>query len=121
MPKFTVRAGFVVHFVERVKQTVAGQEKVVEREQTYYPEDQAFELTEGRAREHAHKLVPEDKAASKLLEDMAVVVQQPAAAGPAVDVAAIAAAASQATIAALVQAGVIKAAPEAAATGAAKS
>lgn len=68
--KFTVRDGFVVNFVERQKQVIAGKEQMVEREYNVYPGDDPAELSEEQARAHAHKLEGADKDGKKFLEGL---------------------------------------------------
>lgn len=91
----TVRDGFVVVFTEKVKQG----DKIVAREQAYYPEDGVVELTPERVLEHAHKLEPADDTAKAFMEKLHVKFEAPAAAGG-VDVAAIAAQAASSAVAA---------------------
>ncbi len=94
--KFTVREGFVVAYVDRIKQG----EKTVEREYSFYPEDGAIDLDKEHALQHAHKLEAADKAAQALLESVHVATAEPTAAAAPLDVAAIIAAAVQAGLAA---------------------
>lgn len=91
-----VRAGFVVHYVDKVKQG----DKIVDREQFHYPEDGPVELPPNRVKEHAHKLEPADKASADFLAKLAVEVMPPAA-GPAIDVQGIATAAAIAAVQAM--------------------
>jgi hypothetical protein len=92
--KFTVREGFVVSYIDRIKQG----DKTVEREFAYYPEDGTIDLDKDRAAEHAHKLEPADKSAQTFLESLHTPTAPAVVAG--LDVAAIIAAAVQAGMAA---------------------
>jgi hypothetical protein len=94
--KFTVREGFVLNHIDRLKMG----DKTVDREFTKFPEDDAFELDKLRATEHAHKLEPADKEAVKFLESLHVATAPEVAGAAPLDVAAIVAAAVQAGMAA---------------------
>lgn len=88
-----VRAGFVVTFEEKVKQG----DKIVTREQQYYPEDGDIALDSDRVLQHAHKLEPADADAATFLEQLHIKFDAPA--GPAqVDTAAIASQAAAAAV-----------------------
>jgi hypothetical protein len=88
-----VRAGFVVTFEEKVKQG----DKIVTREQQYYPEDGDIQLDTERVLQHAHKLEPADGEATAFLEQLHIKFDPPA--GPAaVDTAAIASQAAAAAV-----------------------
>lgn len=93
--KFTVREGFVVNYVDRIKQG----DKIVEREYSFYPEDGAVDLDKDHAVANAHKLEAADKQATTLLESLQVVTA-PQTTIPAVDINAIVTAAVNAALAA---------------------
>lgn len=94
-----VREGFVVSFEEKVKQG----DKIVTREQQYFPEDGVISLDSDRVLQHAHKLEPADAEATAFLEALHPKFETPAGAAP-VDTAAIASQAAAAAVKATLEA-----------------
>lgn len=87
--KFKVRPGFVVHLSRVVEIDNNGQIEKQVQTNSFFPNGDAFELSEADAFDHLHKLEPADKEATKWIESQFAPVDEPKPVGS-VDPAALA-------------------------------